>query len=426
MDEDQPILPVRPDPPTADYFPEGDDGVPWSVQDWPALKEAFGLEESELVGWHREVSGQGRYWLIVRRIFGVMAVFGDAVEEEDSEDWNWGKLSKVLSLPESQLKTELSELAAHWKKIRVAQRIGNAKAASGGGGESASSSAFGPHSHLSDEKIKELLVAYRFEHLSGNDRMFVANRLLEMRGIMEDRTRRESGRQLINMELNLADSESTRAALKKRLDVIHKQASDISKDSSKEVREISEALEKNQRSHTELMKSYLKAAEEIGGEEMEQGEQKRVALGTASYFVEAIREFYESGERTLIDGVFTADELVWYTTPIPLRPAQYRPDIVLRIREAMEPQNLWNGDYVPTPIQREASRRMLKLSRQLMEEEEEERRIPEIDDAAEADEGEETDAAADFLQDDSAASTTPYEATPMAEAPAADDFFVIS
>lgn len=48
------------------------------------------------------------------------------------------------------------------------------------------------------------------------------------------------------------------------------------------------------------------------------------------------------------------------------------------MREAMIPENLWGKDYQPTVIQREACRRMLKLS-QLLAEEIQPPNIPEID-----------------------------------------------
>ena len=78
--------------------------------------------------------------------------------------------------------------------------------------------------------------------------------------------------------------------------------------------------------------------------------------------------------------MFTADEVVWLTQPLSIRPAQYRPDVVLRMREAANPENLWAKDYKPTTIQREACRRLLKLT-QLLAEESDPNVIEGIDDA---------------------------------------------
>jgi len=107
-----------------------------------------------------------------------------------------------------------------------------------------------------------------------------------------------------------------------------------------------------------------------------------------------------------------------------MRPAQYRPDIVQRVNEAMQSENLWNPNYVPTPISREASRRLLRLARAL-EEESETPPIPEIDEAP-GDEDEEStiDPVADTPADPSPppAPAAPVEST---RPQAVEEFMVI-
>ena len=76
--------------------------------------------------------------------------------------------------------------------------------------------------------------------------------------------------------------------------------------------------------------------------------------------------------------MFTAGEVIWLTKPLTIRPAQYRPDIVIRAREAMMPENLWSPDYKPSVIQRDACRRLQRLVQSLDEETEPEP-IAEID-----------------------------------------------
>ena len=68
--------------------------------------------------------------------------------------------------------------------------------------------------------------------------------------------------------------------------------------------------------------------------------------------------------RSVPDGAphaFTAAELVWLTTPLSIRKAQYRPDIVIRAKEAMLSENLWAPDYKPNNVEREASRRLQRI-----------------------------------------------------------------
>jgi hypothetical protein len=393
MSTHQPSLPVREEPKTLDYYPEGDDGVPWSVNDWRALKEAFELTEAELVAWHGDLAGDTRHWKIIKRIFGVMAILGDAVEDEDAEEWNWAKLSKHWGVKEELLREELAMAVDHWKRLRVSRKIGGGGTTAGvkpvdGEGKAGG---FKPHEEMAEERIGELLARYRFvDIVSHSERPFVARRLLELRPALEDHNRRESARQLIMMELNLADSEKVRALAKRRLDTLSKNA-DISDKQSAEIQAIQASLEKNEKAHTALSEKYFKAAAEFGEEEIEQGELRKVAIGTVSHFIEAQRQYHANHDRALIDGMFTADEIIWLTTAIPLRPAQYRPDLVLRVNEAMRPENLWAPDYVPSKIPREASRRLLKLVQGLTDEEDTPR-IPEIDDAPGADDADDSEA----------------------------------
>ncbi len=420
----QPSLPIRPEPRYMEYNPDGDDGVTWTVNDCKGLKECFGIEESDLVFWHRHLcSPESRYWRIIKRIFGVIPSFGDAVEEEDLEDWDWAKLAKAWSIPEVRLREELSQAADHWKKEKVSRRITQATAPAADGVKPIDDSPrFTPHQDLAEEKISELLAAYFFEHQkSKSDRLFIANRIIELRVLFEDKNRRESARQLVNMELNLRDSEVSRALLKGRLEVLS-QRKELDDKQSNEVQKIQDSLEKNEKAHTTLTEKYLKAAADIGEEEIEQGELRKVALGTASHLIEAQRQFHAKGDRSLIDGMFAADELVWLTTAIPLRPAQYRPDLVLRVNEAMRTENLWDANYKPTPIQREASRRMLKFAK-LMADEEETPIIPEIDDAPIGEDDEETESAADTPLPEAERSAQPQAA--FEPAPPREEAFMV-
>jgi len=369
-----------------EFYPDGDDGVPWAVKDWPGLKLAFGIEEHELEMWHRIlVNPESRPWQIVKRIHGVVAMIGDAVEDDDDIDWTWDTLAKRFGVAEKVLREDFQAAVDYWKKERLSRSIAAVRPVADGVKSPDSPGRANPREVIAEERIQELLEDYRFDHLKGKDRIFVARRILEMRGLLEDKNRREAARQLINMELNLSDFEESRALLKSRMDAIHDSKLDVTKENAKEIVTIQEALSKNEKDHTALTTKYLKAAEELGSEEIEQGELRKAALGTVSYFIESQRQFYATGDRSPIDGVFTADELVWLTTPHAMRDAQYRFDVVLATNEALKPHNLFNPDYKPPSfakdgkIHREACRRMLRFGKMLAEEEEP-AHIPDIDD----------------------------------------------
>lgn len=412
----QPSLPVREEPRQLDYFPMGEDGDPWTVTDWRALSATFEMGVDEIVTFHHDFSGDSRHWKIIRRIYGVMASMGDDVEEDDVESWDWKKLSSKLGVPEARLREELDEAVVFWKKQRVSRKLKQAKTAAPEDVNSLDElPKFNVHREIEESDVTELLAKFRFGHVSSKvDRLFVANRILELRGLFDDKNRRESARQLIVMELNLADSEAARALLKQRLDVLLKKSTDIDKREGEEVISITTALEKNEKAHTALSEKYFKAAADIGEEAIEEGGVRKIALGTFSHAVEAVREYYASGERVLMDGMFAADELIFLTTPLAIRPAQYRPDIVLRINEAMKPENLWDPDYKPSVIQRDVSRRLLKLVK-VIAEEEEPALIPEIDDAPGSEEDADTDVILDVPDVPLSADAPVHHAPPVAE-----------
>jgi hypothetical protein len=395
----QPLLPVSEPPKTLEYAPAGDDAPPWLIGDWRAIAGHFSLQPHEVNDWHRSLAGQGRPWVVIRRIFSIAPLWGDGATPDDIRSWSWAELSKSLGVTEKHLRADLDAAIEFWKKARLSLNI---RRAVDGAAASAASSAdpadpaqpadaasslpegfpdFQIHQHLEEAEITAILTPFRFHTVkSPADRLYVANRILELRKLLEDKYKREQVRQLIVMELSMANYEATIHTLKSRLETIQKRSEIDSKESA-EIRSISESLATTEKALTALSTTYQKQADEIGGDEMEASEARRLAIGTASHLIEAHRKYYASGNRDLIDGMFTAEEVVWLTTPLSIRPAQYRPDVVLRVREAFQPENLWSPDYKPSTIQRDACRRMLKLV-QAMADEAEPEHIVGIDDVS--------------------------------------------
>lgn len=398
--ESQPLLPAREEPKTLRYHPTGTDEDPeWLVGDWRSIATAFALAAHEVVDWHVSLAGQGRPWLVIRRIFSVAPLWGSALTPDDMKSWSWSELGKSLGVSEPVLRKDLEAAVSFWKKVRVSLSVQRGVQASvdtvnlldespispplhpphhplsptPAPAVASSSSAdslpdFQIHQSYDEAQITAILTPFRFNHLRAvDDRLYVANRILELRKLLEDKFKRESARQLILMEMNMANYETAIAGLKSRLVTINKSSS-VGKEESKEMQSLATAIETQEKALTKLAGVYHTAANEIGGDEMEAGEARRLAIGTASHLVEAHRRYYETGERTLIDGMFTADEIVWLTTPLSIRPAQYRLDIVLRVREACLPENLWNPDYKPTTVQRDACRRLAKIVEALTDE----------------------------------------------------------
>ncbi len=393
----QPLLPVRETPKTLEYTPGDDDSPPWLIEDWRAIAAAFDLLDHEVVAWHLALAGQGRPWLVIKRMFRVAPLFGPGADDADLQAWSWAQLSASLSVPESHLKTDLEAAQEFWKKHRLSQaiqrqvsadssnspsKIQNPKSIAPGDGVNPLDGLpqFQIHQAFTDDQITAVLTPFRFNSVrSSADRLYVANRILELRKLLEDKLTRESARTLIVMELNMASHENTLHVFKSRMETLQR-GSEITKEQSAEVLKISESITSTEKALTLLSTTYRTAAADLGGDEMEAGEMRRVAIGTISHLTEAHRQYYADGSKSPIDGMFTAEEVVWLTTPLTIRPAQYRPDVVLRMREACIPENLWGKDYQPSVIQRDACRRLAKLV-QLLAEESEPAVIAGIDDA---------------------------------------------
>lgn len=375
------MLPVREEPKTIDYYPQGDENPPWLVGDWRGLSEKFSLRTDDLLDFHTALAGQGRPWTVVRRIYKIAAMWGESNTADDLREWTWKLLAETLGVAEARLHEDLDAAVDYWKKVSASQsvRAGVEKAAASGVKQVDGIPDFQIHQQLTDDQVASLLKTFRFSHLRDeDDRLYVANRILELKRLMDDKHKRESARQLIVMELSMASHEMTQSLLKHRLAALNRDA-DVTTKESNEVTKLVESIDKSEKALANLSKIYREAADELGGDEREEGETSRVALGTISHLVEAHRVYYLKGDRTLIDGMFTAAEVVWMTDALTIRPAQYRPDIVARMREAMIPENLWGKDYIPTVIEREACRRMAKIV-QLLGEESEPAVIPSIDD----------------------------------------------
>ena len=375
--EKQLQLPDHAEPRTLEYYPGGEDSPPWQVDDWRALSEAFSLRQAEVLHWHEALAGQGRPWLVIRRIFHVAPVFGPEAGPDDMRKWSFKELSAAQGVSEARLQADLEAAKEFWQRERLAGSV-RAKIKEAAPDEGAAVEVavkridglpeFSVHQELDEATVMDILGPLRFDHYkSKQDRLYVANRCLELKQFLTDKHQREPTRQLIGLEVTMGAYELTQSQLKARLDEIRR-GTTTSEKAGDELVKLSKALQENEKALADLAERHSDLAHKLGADDIEVGERKREALGTISYFADAHRRYYESGDRLLIDGVFTADEVMWLTTPLTIRPAQYRADVVIRAREAMLPDNLWNGRYEPSVVQRDACRRLADLVQGLAEE----------------------------------------------------------
>ncbi len=355
---------MRADTNAIEYYPNGEDEPGWKIDHWDELSQVFDLKEHDLIDWHLCLAGQGRPWNVIRKIHGVNALFGSNMDIELFESWDWKRLASKEGVSEKVLRNDLEAAVTHWKKVRNSlglRRTIETAAASGvgiAGIDSDGLPEFRPMEEMDEERVKRCLQAFRMDNITGEaDRLFAARRALELRKYLDERSTREQARQMIYMEISLGMYEDGMMAMKSRMAKL-RDIESPSKDQAEEVAQLLKDIKAAEVAQTSLAESHRKVALELGEDEQDEAHNKRAALGTASFWAEACREWHRDGTKKLVDGVFTADELVWLTTGLSFRDPQYRPDIVVRLKDAMLPENLWASDYEPRNVEREAARRL--------------------------------------------------------------------
>lgn len=379
MNTQIPLSPETVHPATYRYEPVPD-APKWQIEDWRALTTAFTLSMKDVPSWHHALVGQGRPWEIVRRIYQIAPLFGNEVTPDDEKRWTLAELSQKWTVPEKTLAADHAAIIAFWKETKgnadLQERL-NIHAALPD---------FGTGPQVEDSEIAPLLIRFRFDHIEEpKERKRVANRVLELRAQFDVPAYRETARQIVIMEGLMMSYEKQLVGLQRQLDKMNQNSEDLA---GKTAISLDERFRQAQKALTDLTTKHRELLAEIGAETEEADEQRRLAIDTFGYTTEAMIRYYSKGNRDLVDGVHTAGEVLFLLTPTDVRDfQQYRPDVVTRINEALQPQNLWKDGYKPTVVQRDACRLLKKLCDGLTEEPAGSR-IEEIDKAANSDEEE--------------------------------------
>ncbi len=361
---------------------EAGDGSDWRVDRWPELKRAFSLRENELRLWHEELAGQGRAWVVARRLFGVFPLLG--AESDDFKTWSSESLGKSLGISSAKVEMDLDAAVEFWNKRKklssLEAKVEKPKSASGvikpSGDDMDMVDIPSIYKVIDDDTVERILTAYGFSHVKGEStRLEVADRLLSLKRQFEQPNTRAMARQLVNMELAMATYEAVIIGIKNDLELLDTQVG--SKDERRKL--AGEMAEYEKRLGT-LSEKYSKLLSDIGGDELDLEAQKRLSVDQLSFFLEGIREYHADGNRQLIDGVFTADEIQWLLTPTKMRDPQYRMDFVAVMNDAMRPENLWDRDYVPSPVQRSVCRQLHKVIESMVEISDDEEIVEGVDD----------------------------------------------
>jgi len=340
-------------PETMRYHPV-EDGPTWQVDAWRELVGDFPVSKESVPTWHHSLAGSGRTWEILRRLYQIAPLYGEDDSSEYTRPWTLAELAAKWSVPVKDIESEHAAAVKFWKRHMEERQLGEKLANAGSVPE------FQAGPDVEDEKIAPLLDKYGFGHekIAAN-RKFIAKRIVELRPQFETAVYRETARQIVGMELNMRRYESLLGIKQLQLD---KKLEDAAAGKNVDTSKLEPEFQKLEQALTSLSESHRTLMSEIGANEEEAEGQLRTAMDSWGYATDAMTAYYAKGERELLDGIFTAGDLRFLLTVTDVRDFhQYRPDVVVMIKEALLPENLWSGTFKPSPLQRELCRKLKKI-----------------------------------------------------------------
>ena len=321
----------------------------WGVQDFAGLAARFSIGAGELAEWHDYVSKQGRAWDVVARLHGVASLVTDNPDE--LRLWKLAELAKQYGAKEKQLDLEVKTAVRSWAAQKARQSVDGEATAGISEDDFRKLTAFTRKDGLGEGMTEELLEAFNFDDVKDELlRATVAQRILSLREYLTGHHTRTQARQLIRLEISIHTQERLQSRYQNEIDEALELDPKLTAGGDR-IESLRKKIKETEGEMRTLLDSHTKLAKAIGADETDLTARKVVIVDTMAYVMEQCRLFESEPANWRPDGIFTAGDIEWLTEPLGERPPQYRPDIVLRMREALAPENLWNPDYVPTPIQ---------------------------------------------------------------------------
>lgn len=316
-------------------------GDKWRVERAADLINDFELDESAeaLPKWHKALCGQEPAWTILCRTYGNAPLYG--VEDPDElRAWTIAELAEKRGVEPREIDAHVQGARTYWRQWRLR--------------EDASPDTLRPRSAPDDETAETLLREHGFGEIENKEeRSYIATRIQELQPYLDSDNLRSAARSLVQQEVGMFFILDP--TIRELRDEIHRKLTAKSS-AEKENKQLLDLL-KERRDAQEAHNSSLKMLGLTDGQGG--GLRKKLAFNDClSTCVSAFQKYYAEGERDIIDGVFTAAEVELLTTPTKIRPAQYRPDLIVSIAEAKE--HLWEAEWSGTPLVRRACRKLKK------------------------------------------------------------------
>lgn len=345
-----------------EYEPTSESGY-WRMERPDLLEADFGVSRSEVEEWHRWIAGRGRVWEIVRKLYQLAGFL-----ENDTDvmvSWTRADVAKKYGIPVAEVDHDVKFAVDHWRlHVARAQVAKDSAAISQGGatdGDIESLIGFSNAAGLEASAVDRLLAAFSFGDIKDELlRAQVANRIISLRDYLESPHSYTSARQIIRLEVSLHGKEKMLLLYNNKIEQIADDDRELKsrKDEMDAFRLKAKDLDAELRAMTKAHSDLLK---EIGADDIDLTTRKRIAVETIGYVMNLCRIYESDPKNVLIDGVFRANELDWLMESEGERAPQYRPDISIRIREALLPENLWDPHYKPTKIQMRVIQELRKM-----------------------------------------------------------------
>lgn len=360
------------------------DGVYWRIDRPDRLLEDFGVAAAEVADWHGVMAFQGRAWEILRRLYQAGPLLDP--DEEVLVPWTREEIGKKMGIPKAEVDHEIHHSAEHWRLLKARGEVSKAaKEALAGDDEIDRLTKFSNSAGLDSATVDKLLEAFNFSDVKGDLlRAQVANRILSLREYLESPHSRTSARQLIRLEVSLHAKERMLLVYNNKIEQITEDDPELQVKSSEldGYRTKAKDLDAEIRAITA---AHSKLQQEIGADDIDMTTRKRIFVETVAYIMQKCREYESDPATVLLDGVFRADEIDWLLEPDGERVPQYRPDITVRLHDALQPRNLWDTDYKPPKIALRVCQELRKLAECMRAVPEDAKPLPDME--AEGDEG---------------------------------------
>lgn len=334
---------TAPAPIFVEYF--APNGEKWRIERGAALLETFSLSPDHLSAWHGAMAPEERVWRILRWRFAIAPLLAGSADADYMVPLSGEAIAAKLTVEPKAIEEEIDAAKAFWVRWSMANKHTGSGIPETGRAEEIERS--------TPTERETALKIHGFADLHDEEeQLYAFTRTNDLKHKLEDEEGKTIAQRCIRVELRIRRNDAIIAKLEREAanpDTDADKATSLRADINS-YHAMAGDLSKN---HLELMKAMNAT------QEQNPSVQRKVAfVDCLGQITRAIQEYESRGDNTLIDGMFTAAEVRILTTPMSLRPPQYRMDIVMVTRDAMKHENLWNPEYEPPAADRAMYRRM--------------------------------------------------------------------